>query len=391
MSHKVINKLLTATIMLQSLAVGSFAQVGNVPGGQTQVPGPSGTVAATPSGYIQSGQSPLINYVRERDGMGRITDTVQFAAAAYMDVRETTYYFDGLGRPLQTVQRQITPGSSPADMVAPVVYDTYGRESYKYLPYIAGSGNTSDGGLKQTPFTDQQTFYQTTYPAQQPAYNGEQVYYGQTVYEPSPLNRVLRTMAPGNSWAGSGNGVSQQYIVSTAADSVEIWIVPNIALTYVDNDLTTNIPTDSGYYPPGALYKNVTTDEQGHSVVEYKDKDGLIILKKVQAGTVASDLSGYNGWLSTYYVYDNLNQLRFVLSPKATRIAYSNAWNLSADTTTLNELCFRYEFDGRKRMIAKKVPGAGLVYMVYDLRDRLAYPQDANMRISNQWLATLYD
>jgi len=50
------------------------------------------------------------------------------------------------------------------------------------------------------------------------------------------------------------------------------------------------------------------------------------------------------------------------------------------DQNILKELCFRYEYDQRQRMIAKKVPGAGWVYMVYDLRDRLAFSQDANMR-----------
>jgi RHS repeat-associated protein len=391
MSYTVINKLLTATILLQSLAVGSFAQVGNTPGSQTQVPGATGTPATTPSGYIQSGQSPLINYVRERDGMGRITDTVQFAAAAYLDVREATHYFDGLGRPLQTVQKQITPGGSPADMVAPIIYDSFGREVYKYLPYIAGSGNTSDGGLKQDPFTDQKNFYQTTYPGQQPAYTGELFYYGQTVFEPSPLNRVLQTEAPGNSWAGSGNGVSIQYLVNVALDSVEIYRVSSDSLTYSNNDIATDIPAAGGYYAPGKLYKTVTIDEQGHAVVEYKDNDGLVVLKKVQVGTVATNFSGYNGWLSTYYVYDDRNLLRFVLSPKATRVVYSNNWNISTDTTTISQLCFRYQYDWRDRMTAKKVPGAGWVYMVYDQRDRLAYTQDANMRNRNQWLTTLYD
>ncbi len=135
----------------------------------------------------------------------------------------------------------------------------------------------------------------------------------------------------------------------------------------------------------------MTIDEQAHAVVEYKDKDGLVILKKVQIDAISSDFSGYNGWLSTYYIYDNFNQLRFVLSPKAMRVAYSNGWNLSADTTTINELCFRYQYDNRLRMSAKKVPGAGWVFMVYDQRDRLAFTQDANMRTRNQWLATLYD
>ena len=368
-----------------------FGQVSNKPGSATQVPAPGGTVAPAPASYITNGQSSLINYVRERDAMGRITDTIVFANAGYVDVRQTTQFVDGLGRPLQTVVQQATPGNSPADLVTAVVYDQFGRETNKYLPYVASTGNTTDGNFKQDPFTDQANFYQNIYPGQQPAYTGEQVYYGQTNYEASPLNRVLQTLAPGNSWAGSGVGVSQQYLTSTSSDSVEIWNITNDTLTYVDNDLTTNIPVSGGYYAAGQLYKNVTIDERGHAVVEYKDMDGLVVLKKVQIGTVATDYSGYSGWLSTCYVYDNLNELRFVLSPKATGIAYGNSWNLSADTTTINELCFRYEYDGRRRMMAKKVPGAGWTYMVYDSRDRPVFTQDANMRTRNQWLTTIYD
>jgi hypothetical protein len=391
MQYKAIHKIIPALLLVQFLAITGLAQPSNKPGTATQVSAPTGTVAPTPAGYITGGKSPLVNYVRERDAMGRITDTLVFASAGYVDVKQTTQFVDGLGRPLQTVQRQLTPSNIPVDVVTPVVYDPFGREVYKYMPYVASTGNTSDGGLKQDPFTDQKNFYQNIYPGQQPAYIGEQVYYDQTNFEASPLNRVLKTLAPGNSWAGSGNGVSMQYLVNASDDSVEIWHINSDTLTYVNNDITTNIPVGSGYYLPGQLYKNVVTDEQGHAVVEYKDMDGLVILKKVQQSTIASDYSGYKGWLSTYYVYDNLNQLRFVLSPKAVRVVYSNNWNVSADATTISELCYRYEYDYRQRLLAKKVPGAGWVYLVYDQRDRQVYTQDANMRIRNQWMTTLYD
>ena len=391
MSYKGIHILLVAILAQVILPAKAQSPPSNKPGTATQVPAPSGTVAATPGGYIVNGQTPLVNFVRVRDAMGRIQDTVIFGSAGYGDVKETTNFFDGLGRPLQTVSRQITPGSTPADVVTPVVYDPFGREVYKYMPYVATTANTIDGRLKQDPFTAQKNFYQNIYPADQPAYTGEQVYYGQTNYESSPLNRVLQTMAPGNSWAGSGKGMSQQYLVNTGTDSVTIWGIASDSLTYTNNDISTNIPVAGGYYPAGQLFKNVTIDEQGHAVVEYKDKEGQVILKKVQAGTVATDYSGYSGWLSTYYIYDDLNQLRFVMSPKAVSLIYGNGWNVSTDTTSISELCFRYEYDFRKRMKAKKVPGAGWVYMVYDQRDRLVYSQDANMRGHNQWIATLYD
>jgi RHS repeat-associated protein len=376
--------------LVGTLAAWAQSPPSNKPTTQTQV-GSADSVAPAPGSYLVGGQSPLVNRIRERDAMGRITDSTSFATAGYQDVKETNSYFDGLGRPLQTVIRQISPGNNPVDLVTPVVYDQFGREVYKYMPYIASSGNTQDGGFKLDPFTDQKNFYQNIYPSEQPAYTNEKVYYGQTLYESSPLNRVLQTMAPGNSWAGSGKGVSMQYLINTLADSIVIWNIGNSNLSYAGNDITTNIPTTSGYYPAGQLTKNVTVDEQHHAVVEYKDKDGLVILKKVQVGTVSTDFTGYSGWLSTYYVYDDLNQLRFVIPPKATTIAYGHSWTLSSDTTAINELCFRYEYDGRRRMIAKKVPGAGWVYMVYDQRDRQVYTQDANMRSRSQWMASLYD
>jgi hypothetical protein len=64
-------------------------------------------------------------------------------------------------------------------------------------------------------------------------------------------------------------------------------------------------------------------------------------------------------------------------------------WQLTAEI--LNELCFRYEFDEKGRMIMKKLPGAGAVYAVYDKKDLLIFTQDASMRSRNEWLTTLYD
>lgn len=61
--------------------------------------------------------------------------------------------------------------------------------------------------------------------------------------------------------------------------------------------------------------------------------------------------------------------------------------------TVLGELSFQYRYDGRKRMIKKKVPGADWVYMVYDNRDRLVLTQDGNQRAKStpEWTFTKYD
>jgi hypothetical protein len=134
----------------------------------------------------------------------------------------------------------------------------------------------------------------------------------------------------------------------------------------------------------------VSIDENTNKVIEYKDKEGHVILKKAQIGDISNG-PAYTNWLCTYYVYDDFGQLRFVIPPKAVDVLAGTNWQLSGSTSIINELCFRYEYDARNRMIAKKVPGAGWVYMIYDKRDRLVFTQDANMRSSNQWLYSLYD
>jgi RHS repeat-associated protein len=71
---------------------------------------------------------------------------------------------------------------------------------------------------------------------------------------------------------------------------------------------------------------------------------------------------------------------------------YSNPIEVKTpERFTIDNLAFQYKYDGRKRMIAKKVPGAEWVYMVYDDRDRLVLTQDAEQRKLNKWSFTKYD
>jgi RHS repeat-associated protein len=368
---------LIATI-LQLTGGSLLAQQANKPN-SSSVPVATFTVPI-PGSYTQ----PVVNYVRTWDAKGQYLTPEALVAAGYQHSQQTTMYVDGLGRPLQTVSRQSSPLAK--DVVSPVVYDGFGREIYKYLPYVQTTG-TGDGSFKLNPFSEQASFYQSS--TYNPGLTGEQVFFSKTDFEPSPLNRVTKSMAPGNSWAGSSKGTNVEYLVNNANDNVQIWTIGNALLNYTNDD-GTNIPVAGVAYGNGQLYKNVTKDENNNVVVEYKDKEGQIILKKVQIGNnIPSDYSGYNGFLCTYYIYDDLNKLRVVVPPKAVETMVLGGWTVSQ--AVVKELCFRYEYDERQRMIAKKVPGAGWAYMVYDRRDRLVFTQDANQQSNNKWLATLYD
>jgi RHS repeat-associated protein len=383
------------------------------------------------------------------------------------EVAKAAQFFDGLGRPLQSVNWQVSPGKK--DLVNMSTYDEYGREATKYLPYVS---STSTGTIKLNPYSEQNGFYTGTYLSEQPAYNNESFFYSKTVFENSPLNRVEKTFAPGNSWVGSENNpteraVKVKYLFNTAEDDVKIWEkkrvssdgvglwvdvsantngglhvvyswislpsgigtallkykplgggqeqtlgttggqtafdIPNgnyeyfieinfsnndpVQIVNIDNNITTQFVA-VGTYLPGRLFKTVSQDEQGNSVIEFKDLEGRVILKKVQI--LSSPSASYDGWLCTYYNYDKYSRLVSVFPPKAVAEAAS-ATNFSISELSIKELCFEYEYDARNRMTAKKIPGAGWTYMVYDSRDRLVFTQDSNMRVKQKWMATIYD
>ena len=328
-----------------------------------------------------------VNYVRTRTATAPISNPTTLVSSPVSDAKAVTQYMDGLGRPVQTVARQgslETSSGSMVDLVSAVNYDAFGRNNINYLAYAASS---NDGSYKTDALSAQPLFYNGSSPIAGQGEIGSNAH-TQINFEASPLNRPLLSMAPGNNWVGSSRGVQSNYWVNTATDDVKMWSVSNSGVIGVFGSYTM-----IGAYAAGTLYKNSSTDENGHQVLEFKDFEGRVILKKVQLtatdnGTVGS---GYGGWLSTYYIYDDLGNLRCVVQPAGVATLTGNGWSLTATGTLLPEQCFRYEYDARNRMIMKKVPGAGEVYMVYDNLDRLVMTQDANMRGLSTWMVTVYD
>lgn len=317
------------------------------------------------------------NFIKTFDVLKPGTTPTDLLTIEMREAKESTLYFDGLGRLTQTVlaRQSMATGATATDWVTPVVYDELGRESIKYMPYAAASNG---GTFKQDALVQQPVFNAAQF-------TGESNFYSKVNYELSPLDRVTSSYAPGKSWAGSETNTdpntrrntSQQYLLNEVNDSVRIWRING-----------TSITTNSSY-GKGMLFENVTIDEHKQKVVEYKDLEGKVILKKVQIAATPS--TGHWGWLCTYYIYDDLNNLRCVVQPKGVELMAPNGWQLTAAIS--NEFCFRYDYDERQRMVIKKVPGAGELWMVYDARDRLVLTQDSVLRAGSpqKWHYTLYD
>ena len=221
---------------------------------------------------------------------------------------ESTTYFDGLGRPMQTVTTQGSP--TKKDLVSPIAYDGFGRENIKYLPYISLG---TDGLYKPSSFAEQASFYTS------PPTNivSDLRPFSETIFEPSPLNRPAKQFGPGLAW--KDNRDLNNPIEKPVIRSYLINVLNEVYL--FGYDITTGLITwagvnsATGFYDAGQLYANKTTDEQGHEVIEYVDKEGRTICKKVEASGSGSG----KVYASTYYVYDDLGNLAVVLPPEGVK------------------------------------------------------------------------
>jgi RHS repeat-associated protein len=306
------------------------------------------------------------------------------------DLMQTIQYFDGLGRPLQTVQVKGSP--TFRDVVQPVSYDQFGREAVKYLPYAA---NTTDGSYKANALASGAGLMGFYYPSGSTAASGSQqgngvVYnpspYSATVYEPSPLNRVTGQGAPGTDWQpAAGHTARVDYLTNTGPGGD---YTVNVYTATINSDLSRTLilgNTNGTVYPAAQLYVTISKDENWTSgkfntVEEYKDKEGRVILKRTfnQSG-------GGTQTLSTYYVYDDMGNLAFVLPPK------SDADNTKPNTTTLDQLCYQYQYDGRKRLVNKHLPGKDWEEMIYNKLNQVILTRDGMQRSRNERGFIKYD
>lgn len=324
---------------------------------------------------VQNGFSTNQNYIVRRSFRAPVKVSELSAARSVAEENQSVQYFDGLGRPLQNVQVMASPQHQ--DVVEHFQYDGFGRQTHQYLPYIHSTGNGSykTGGAtsvinyyKKTSGTDIEGVVRTNYPM------------AITVFENSPLNRVLAQGSAGLAWqpaasrGTSGRTVLSDYgtNVASGVQAVKMWTL---------NTSGTGA-TVSGNYAAGKLYRTIVKDENWTSGLagtaeEYRDFQDRVILKRVwKSESVALD---------TYYLYNDLGDLCYVIPPmyKTNSITDNNA--------DFNELIYAYKYDARRRLVEKKLPGKGWEYMVYNKNDQLVLMQDAVQRAGKHWSYTRYN
>ncbi|MBW8360725.1 MAG: RHS repeat-associated core domain-containing protein [Kaistella sp.] len=292
---------------------------------------------------MAAAQTDTVNYIQSRILLEPVTDSTLLSSAKQI---RTVQYFDGLGRPQQVVNVKASPAQK--DVVTPIEYDLFGRQVKDYLP-VPQSG-TQNGAIYTAPLSNASSVY------------GAEKIYAEKLLESSPLDRILQQKQVGNDW--DNHPVQFGYNSNNAAE-VKKYMA---SFNYTTFEATINL---SGTFGDNQLYKNTVTDEDGNISIEFKNGQGQTLLVRKHDGSQNVD---------TYYVYNEYDQLAFVITPLASVAP-------ALDQTTLDNLCYQYKYDGRNRLVEKKLPGKGWEWMVYDQQDRLVATKDAQ----NQWLFTKYD
>ena len=94
----------------------------------------------------------------------------------------------------------------------------------------------------------------------------------------------------------------------------------------------------------------------------------------------------------TYYVYDALGKLRFVLPPALNDITRSivKSWDIRS-SGALRRYAYFYRYDNRMLLVEKKLPGAAPVYYINDITGTPVFCQDGNLRNGNRWKYSIPD
>ena len=314
------------------------------------------TDAVTPPPTITG--STTRNYVSKAvftQGVKRLTSVTPARATI------TTTFYDGFGRKQQTVLRNNNSGKDLADYYE---YDNRGRVVRQYLPgTISGSGNYAS--------LDHITASHTS------LYPGDAINaFISNEYDASVTPRTIITKKAGNDWQASAGTTSQYHINKTSGK----YSCTKFTLNGENNGSLNN----SGIYPSGRLHVTSVIDEDNRETIIFKDfNDSTYLHRRVL---------DENNYADTYYIYDNIGNIRYVIPPMASVALVSSATGvISDDNETLQDYCYIYKYDSRNRLEEKKLPGAESIYYIYDGCDLLRYSQDGNQRSNGEWTTYAYD
>lgn len=286
------------------------------------------------------GQTTGENRIREmRFEKGYSYDgDIEVDVDANVDHSNIYTYYDGMGREVQRLTNREMPDARY--VCTRTAYNTRGLKSESWVPVPAG---TVPGIMPPGSAAEASTrFY------------GDSKGYTLDSYDAT--GRPAQSTMPGTAWHSAAKGQSWQYASNTAGE-VRKFSAPLEKVSLVSN----------GFHPAGSLTKEVCTDADGHSVAKFTDMLGHVVLER----------RGNDN--DTYFVYNDLGMLRYVLSPEYQNAGYKAKY------------AYEYRYDAKGRMVKRILPGCEYEQFWYDDEDRMTFMQDATLRDAARYRFFIYD
>ena len=187
--------------------------------------------------------------------------------------------------------------------------------------------------------------------------------------------REAAISGPGEDWHNRGKKKIIQYLTNTQNNpDSQVWHLSVLDKTGLDCSIKAN-----DLYQTGTLKGVLTKDEDDCMSIEFKDRQGNIVLSR--------QFDNEGGRVDTYYVYDDYGLLRAVL-PAMVSTSITKG---EIDEDRINLYAYLYQYDSKDRLVAKKLPGIEWKTMEYDNYDRLVSEQDGVQRKDGEKTFHLYD
>jgi hypothetical protein len=297
-------------------------------------------------------------------------------------VLQSVTYLDGQGKSLQSIQTQASPDHK--DLIQPAFYDNLGRQSKSHLPMQANQNNgllmpnilSGSSGEDNYVGSPHYQFYNSG----SSMLANDAKPFAKAEFELSPLSRTKKQGSVGTSW--QPGGADAEFIYgSNLTNDIRIWTIST-------STVPSGLPQSSATWPASSLsvtktYSTVTTSPLKKIESEVvTNREGLKLVERIK----------YDGtnWAETYYVYDNRNNLRFILPPQLVK-ELRDASNFNSSQEQVAAWAYQFVYDNLNRVIESKAPGIDWEYTVYDERDRVVLIQDGNQRQNNEWSYVKYD
>ena len=301
--------------------------------------------------WISANSANYITEITPRVAQNNIDTTIQVANDSTQPIIKRTFY-DAMYRPTLTYLYNYTPNHQ--NLVTLNEYDDYARLSKEWLPTAVSSNSLTINSFKNnaTQF-----------------YSGESRPFVEHVYSTATWNNgITKNELVGTQKAGADMGIHKEGFFSRGNDSTEVRFFKVTSEGLLEAN---------GFYYATALLVTQTTDEDNKTRVVYTNLHDQVVMEKVDNAI-------------TYYVYNDLNQLCYVLPPLAVSQLGEGEYN--EDNDVLKKYAYVYKYDKRGNQIYKRLPGCEPIRMVYDKSNALVLSQTGNQRArGTYWTVYKYD